>query len=78
LLGIVVDRTGTSYFADSGSRSCLYAVDSGGHLAWKFDLGEFGFHELQLDHQGRLFLSGTFARDRDGPSSMICFSDSNS
>jgi hypothetical protein len=74
--GIVIDRTGMSYFTDVGDRSHLYAVDDRGRLAWTLDLGEFSFQELQLDRRGRLFLSGTFARDPDGGSSMTCIADS--
>jgi hypothetical protein len=74
-LGIVIDRTGMSYFTDAGDRSSLYAVGGDGRLAWKVELGAFRFHELQLDHHGRLFLAGTRARDPDGGSSMLCIAD---
>lgn len=73
---MVVDRNMTMYLTDEGTPTHLYAISRDGQQLWKYDLGEMRFHHLQLDSQGRLFLSGTHWRDGVPGSSLICLADS--
>jgi hypothetical protein len=44
---------------------------------WKSNLGDFDSNELQIDQQGRLFLSEDQRRDPDRGAPLYCFSDSD-
>jgi outer membrane protein assembly factor BamB len=73
---LVVDRSGTVYFADAGNRHRLYAVTRDGQLAWKYDLGTLRFEGMQMDSRGRLFLSGQDWVDGKYQSYLTCLADS--
>lgn len=70
----VMDRNGTSYFADApdqGVVTHIHALTSKGETAWTIKIADFIATSMQFDGQGRLLLTG----DRMNRDRLVCISD---